>query len=200
MPWGGGRRGRVWTSLGLMTVLHLVGALALALALVLDTGEARAADVAPEPALKAEFMERITRYVDWPDDSFASENAPFTVCLVGDSPFADYLARMAKERKIQGRRIAVARVSEITVLGGCNLVFVARSEDKRLDKILAETADHPVLTVGDSNGFGARGVLVNFYRDGDNVRFEINVRAVDRSGLRFSSKILRLARILGKRP
>jgi hypothetical protein len=160
----------------------------------------RAADVAPEPLVKAEFMERITRFVDWPDESFTSDDAPFTLCVMGDHPFGDYLAKMAKERKIQGRRIQLLRIGEVGRVGTCHLLFVSRSEDKRLDKILAATGDRPILTISDSTGFGARGVLVNFYRDGDNLRFEINVRAVDRSGLHFSSKILRLARLLGKRP
>jgi hypothetical protein len=182
------RRGGL-CSLGLMTLLLWIAA-----------SPSRAADVAPEPLVKAEFMERITRFVDWPDDSFPSEDAPFSMCVIGDHPFGDYLAKMAKDRRIQGRRIVLTHVSDLGRLGSCHLVFVSHSEEKRLDKILAATGGLPVLTVSDSVGFGARGVLVNFYREGENVRFEINVRAVDKSGLRFSSKILRFARLLGKKP
>jgi YfiR/HmsC-like len=188
MPRDVGRRGRKWTSLGIIVVVLFAAMRA-----------SRAADPVPEPALKAEVVERITRYVDWPSASFASENTPFTICIMGDNPFGDYLVKMAKQRTIQGRRVVVLTISDVGRLGTCNLLFVGRSEDRRLDKILALTADHPVLTVGDTNGYGARGVLVNFYRDGDRIGFEINVHAVDRSGLRISSRVLRLAKILGKR-
>jgi hypothetical protein len=161
---------------------------------------AHADDAAPEPLVKAEFMERITRFVDWPDDSFSSDDTPFSLCVMGEHPFGSYLDKLARERRVQGRRIVLRSVTDVSKLGGCHLLFVAHSEDKRLDKILAAVAGLPVLTVSDSTGYAARGVLVNFYRDGENVRFEINVRAVDKSGLRFSSKILRLARLVGKRP
>jgi hypothetical protein len=42
-------------------------------------------------------------------------------------------------------------------------------------------------------------VLINLYRDGDNLRFEVNATAVEKSGLRVSAKVLRLARVLRKK-
>jgi hypothetical protein len=189
MAAGAGRRGRVWASLGLMLVV-----------LGSATSAASGADVAPEPLVKAEFIERISRLVDWPDESFASAQAAFALCLVGDDPFGDYLLKMTKVRTIQGRKITLTRVTDLGRLGLCNVVFVAHSEDKRLDKILEQTRGRPILTVADTSGFAERGVLVNFYRSGENVRFEVNVAAVDRSGLHISSKILRLARLVGKKP
>jgi hypothetical protein len=54
----------------------------------------------------------------------------------------------------------------------------------------------PILTVGDSNGFATSGVLVNFYTSGDTVRFEMNETAIERSGLRVSGKLLKLARLV----
>jgi hypothetical protein len=189
MATGAGRRGRMRVSLGLM-MLVLGG----------TTRAASGADVAPEPLVKAEFIERISRLVEWPDESFANAQAAFAVCLIGDDPFGDYLMKMTRVRTIQGRKITLTRISDLGRLGMCNVVFVAHSEDKRLGKILEQTSGRPILTVADTSGFAERGVLVNFYRSGENVRFEVNVAAVDRSGLHISSKILRLARLVGKKP
>jgi hypothetical protein len=190
MAAGAGRRGRVWASLGLITVM-------LGSAMSAASG----ADVAPEPIVKAEFIERISRLVDWPEQSFASSESPMALCLIGDDPFGDYLLKMSKARTIQGRRITLTHVSDLGRLGMCNVVFVARSEDKRLDKILEQTSGRPILTVADTTGFAERGVLVNFYlSDQQKVRFEVNVGAVNRSGLHISSKILRVARLVGKKP
>jgi hypothetical protein len=179
----------MWASLGLITMV-----------LGCAMSAAFGADVAPEPLVKAEFIERISRLVEWPDESFSSAESAFALCLIGDDPFGDYLLKMSKARTIQGRRITLTRVSDLGRLGLCNVVFVSHSEDKRLDKILEQTSGRPILTVADSSGFAERGVLVNFYRSGQNVRFEVNVGAVDKSGLHISSKILRLARLVGKKP
>jgi hypothetical protein len=41
-----------------------------------------------EHQVKAEFMERFTRFIDWPEESFPTPDAPFVFCTVG----ADTLA------------------------------------------------------------------------------------------------------------
>jgi len=54
--------------------------------------------------------------------------------------------------------------------------------------------------VADSGGFAEAGVLINFYTTSDTVRFEINETAVDRSGLKISSKLFKLAKVVEARP
>ena len=46
-------------------------------------------------------------------------------------------------------------------------------------------------------GFAERGVLINFFVAEKQVRFEINDAAAQSSGLEFSSKLLRVARLVG---
>jgi hypothetical protein len=53
-----------------------------------------------------------------------------------------------------------------------------------------------VLTVGDSDGYAARGVIANFYLEENRVRFEINREAAVRARLGISSQLLKLARIV----
>jgi hypothetical protein len=55
-----------------------------------------------------------------------------------------------------------------------------------------------VLTVGDTAGFAERGVLINLQRQDSRLGFEINLAQARRSGLRFSSKLLKLGRIVGE--
>ena len=52
----------------------------------------------------------------------------------------------------------------------------------------------PVLTVGDSQGFAERGVLINLFEESGYLRFDINMAAVQASPLKFSSRLLRLGR------
>ena len=94
----------------------------------------------------------------------------------------------------------VRYISDLAQVDGCEIVFIAASEKSRLASILARTEGKPILTVGDTDGFGAAGVLINFYTSGDTVKFEINEGAVDRSGLRVSSKLFKLARVIEAKP
>ena len=54
-----------------------------------------------------------------------------------------------------------------------------------------------MLTVGDSAGYGASGVILNFYESDKRIRFEANTTAAARAGLRVSSHLLSIARIVG---
>ena len=150
---------------------------------------------APEYELKAEFLSRFPSFVEWPQ----SGDRPFTIGVVGRSPFDGYLEKIAT-RRIKGRPVLVRYISDLAQVDGCEIVFIAASEKSRLASILARTEGKPILTVGDTDGFGAAGVLINFYTSGDTVKFEINEGAVDRSGLRVSSKLFKLARVIEAKP
>jgi hypothetical protein len=161
---------------------------------------AGASEVSKEAEVKAEFLERFTRFVDWPSAAFSGPDAPFVVCLMGSHPFGEYVDKMVRERQIKGRTTVMRRPTEAVEIAGCHLLFVAASEGPRLAKVLAVAASKPILTVADTRGFCDRGVLINFYRDDKKVRFEINTTAVKRSGLKFSSKLLKLGKLVGEEP
>jgi hypothetical protein len=161
---------------------------------VLFGAEAVRSEQLPEYQVKAEFIERFTRFIEWPQG--ASTGGPFVIGVIGTDPFRGYLDKMAADRKIKGRPVEIRRFRDIAAVDSCDIVFISSSERARLPAILARTDSHPILTVADSNGFAASGVLVNFYTSGDTVRFEMNETAIERSGLRVSAKLLKLARLV----
>ena len=54
----------------------------------------------------------------------------------------------------------------------------------------------PVLTVGEADNFTRDGGIISFYAQGTKIRFEINKQVAENAGLRISSRLLRLARIV----
>jgi hypothetical protein len=54
----------------------------------------------------------------------------------------------------------------------------------------------PVLTVSEDGGFIQHGGMINFYRDGTKVRFEINPEAAEKKGLKLGSELLSLGKIV----
>lgn len=55
--------------------------------------------------------------------------------------------------------------------------------------------NRPVLTIGDTTGLLERGALINFYSDGERLRFEVHLNAAEAAGLKFSSRLLKLATV-----
>lgn len=53
-----------------------------------------------------------------------------------------------------------------------------------------------MLTVGEDGVFTQCGGIINFVKEDNRVRFEVNVSAAERAGLKISSRLLALARIV----
>ncbi len=156
-------------------------------------------EIVPEYQLKAEFMERFTRFIEWPATSAVNDGqTPFAICVAGDDPFGPFLRNLAASRRIKSKPIAVRLVSASSSFEGCHMLFIAASERDHAADVIRRAANRPILTVGDAGGLGKTGVMINFYEAADKVRFEINPRSAEKSGLRISSKLLKVARVVGE--
>ncbi len=172
---------------------HAVAALVAVAALGPAPARALADDL--EYQVKAEFVERFTHFVDWPPSAFPSANAPFVLCVVGETPLTAYLEQMARLRRIKGRPVELRRVRPEADLSRCNLLFIAGDERTHLQRILAAVTGQPVLTIADSEGFGRAGVLINLSVDDQGrVRFEISSSMAHRTALTLNAQLLKLAR------
>ncbi len=65
--------------------------------------------------------------------------------------------------------------------------------------ILSKIKGLPILTVAESSNFCQSGGIVNFILVKNKVRFEINVDAAKRTGMKISSKLLKLSKIIKER-
>lgn len=154
---------------------------------------------APEYDLKAAFLFNFVKFVEWPASAFAGERAPMTICVFGNDPFGRALDAVVQGERVGERRLAVRRPDGLDGLEGCNVLFVSGSEKGRFGEVLARVRGEPVLAVGDSDGFLRAGGVINFVLEGSKVRFLIDQEAAERSGLRISSKLMRLAVNAGTR-
>jgi hypothetical protein len=83
-----------------------------------------------EYKVKAEFLERFTRFIEWPDDSLlGNPDKPFCICVTGKNPFGSYLQQMAGQVKIKGKPVEIHEIEELPEeLPKCQILFIARSE------------------------------------------------------------------------
>jgi hypothetical protein len=157
---------------------------------------AAAAQGVAEYRVKAELLERFTRFVEWPS---GAGRADFVIGVVGRNPFHTYLDELASSRRIKGKTVRIQQIRGAADVTSCDILFIAASERAALPAILGQVGARPILTVGDTEGFATSGVAINFYNVGETVRFEINEAALSRHGLRASSKLLKLARLVEER-
>ncbi len=167
------------------------GAIVALLVATLLGARAGAADTkSVEYSLKAAFLSRFIRYVEWPDNTGA-----LVVAVLGDDPFGPALERALEARSPGGRAVVVHRYRTAAEVGPCAVLFVARSAMRQWPDLRALLDGRPVLTVGEVEGFTASGGAVNFFVEDHRLRFEVNRAAAEHAGLRLSSRLLSLARL-----
>ena len=76
----------------------------------------------------------------------------------------------------------------------CHLLFICQSERKNTREIIDLLKNNGVLTVADTQGFLEDGGIVNFVIEDNKVRFDINLTASEKAGLKIRSQLLRLAK------
>jgi hypothetical protein len=174
--------------------------LAAALLLLAQLSVAWASPPTAVPAyeVKAEFIERFTRFVEWPDSAFVSPSSPFVVCVWGSGALATHLERVVTGRNIKARPVRVLHVGSGDRLTLCHILYVAAVDRDVVRGITASTRGKSILSVGDQPGFALEGLLINLVLDDEGfVRFEINRDVARASGLKISAKLMRLARLVG---
>lgn len=164
-----------------------------ALALVICAGAAARAQSLEEHDAKAAFVLKLVNFVQWPNEAGQHEIA---IGFVGADATGDALKRMASGKAVDGKNIAVRRLAADGDLKSCQVVFVGSSETKNLPAILERLRGTSVLTVGESEGFGQHGGVVNLLLSGGRIRFEVNPHAAERAHLQISSRLLSLATIV----
>jgi hypothetical protein len=149
-----------------------------------------------EHQVKAAFLYNFANFVEWPDGALGPAGAPLKVCVVGTDPFGLALDEAFRDQVVQGRRVQIARGGSLAAVGRCHILFLSQSEQGRWPDLLKELGGAPTLTVADGPPLVRQGGMVNFVIEAKRVRFEINRVAAEHAGLRISSKLLALARIV----
>jgi hypothetical protein len=165
---------------------------ALAVLLTAATAWPAAAESSLAIAIKATDLYKFAAFVEWPPSAFAGPTAPAVVCVAGDDPFGSVLDQAVRGQTIGERPIVVTRLDRVDRGAPCHILFVAPSRRQPPAEALDKVRGQPVLTVTDEAGDAAARGMIDFVLTGDHVRFRIDPRMAERSGLQISSKLLSL--------
>jgi len=145
-----------------------------------------------EYEVKAAFIYNFPQFVTWPPNVMGTH---INICVIGDDPFGTALDS-TEEQTLGNKKMVISRLSEPRHLKECHILFISKTEKKRLSQIFNTLKGTSTLIVGDTEGFAQQGVIINFYLVDYKVRLEINEDAARRANLKISSKLLKLSRIV----
>jgi hypothetical protein len=163
-----------------------------------------------EYEIKAAFIYNFLKFVDWPEGKMAGGGNQIVVGIIGEDPFGD-AADIFKDKKVEERNVVIKRFEgieqlkkmaekdkpaneKLEALKTCHLLFICPSEQKQSREIIDIVGKDGVLTVGDTSGFIESGGGINFLMEENKIRFDINLTAAEKAGLKIRSQLLRLAK------
>ena len=174
-----------------LSVVSIALAVMLIAAPVLAAGNG--ADVAPDVAVKAAFLYNFAKFAEWPT---LPPGASLALCVVGDEGVATALVQTVRGQNISGHVLEVVRPPDAASWRACHLLFIANSEIRRSAEGLGGIKTMPVLTVSDGKDFAHTDGIIELFVEAGKMRFAINVDMAERSGLRLSSRLLGLAKVI----
>ena len=148
-----------------------------------------------EYRLKAAFLLNFAKLVEWPESTAPAPGAPLVLAVVGSAGVRESIAAGLSGADVAGHPVVVRGIDEPSDVAGCHIVFVSEGEGDAT-ALVAAARGSSALSVGESRDFARLGGVINFFQEDRKLRFEINPDAADRAGLRISSRLLGLARLI----
>lgn len=177
--------------------LHAACLLAAALCCA---GHGRAAAAAAKEAeVKAAFIYNFTQFVEWEAPPSSGAAAGFDICVLGDDPVAQPLAALPSA-ELKGAKVRVRLLAGEAEARSCRILFISRSARRDAAEAARQLRGPGVLTVSDAPRFARGGGVIGFFTENNRIRLEINLKAAREAGLRVSSRLLEVSRLVQERP
>ena len=148
-----------------------------------------------EYKIKTALVYKLTKFIEWPDNDDHTDSDSFGICVMGTSPFEKQLAAIAG---LDVKDVPISThvsLDFLVIQKYCKLVLVGDTKGRALTMSLSALQGLPILTVGEHADFLSSGGMLRLYVEDNRLRIEVNVKAVESSGIRISSKLLRLSKI-----
>jgi hypothetical protein len=162
--------------------------------LLLGTMQIPAQEVS-EYQVKAAYLYNFSKFIEWPAADFANATSPFQFCVLHDRSFAEQLAQTVKGKMVASRPASVISVKNAEEGRSCHILFISSSQNIEA-QVIETLRNTNVLTVGEVKGFVEEGGMINFVIQDDRVQFQVNHRAARQAGLRVSSRLLSVAKLV----
>lgn len=159
------------------------------LAFALHAAEEHATPRFSEEEVKAAILVGFARTTDWPAGTFKEGPRTLVIGLYGRDTLGDKATAGVTNSPGHGVTVQFRVVNDESEARGCNIVFFARSERKRLRETLDQLKNSPVLTVGESDDFLDQG-MVRLVPVNGTLKFHVNLEPAKQVGLRIPSKVL----------
>ena len=126
---------------------------------------------AQEHELKAAFIYNFISFTEWP----GKIGATIDICTLGNDPLNIPLDAL-QNKPAKDALIAVRHLRSGDEMKDCQVVFISNSQRTNFSAILSNLKSAPILTVTDSEGLAAQGVMIELGLEERHIVFKNSAR------------------------
>ena len=149
-----------------------------------------------ENVIKAAYIERITRFVEWPAKNSHLIGDLFVIGVYNEDDFYNTLIEVFKDKLIKEHKVKIISVNSPEQLNSCNLCYISQKAKPLISTFIVRANSSGVLLISGTDGFCKAGVHINFYIEDEKLKFEINEKSLISSGFKVSYLLMQNTRII----
>ena len=179
---------------------RLVTASLLIIALLLGTGVSNSSGtkyVGTEHDVKAAFVYHFTKFVQWHDTKQKREDdQELKIGVIADDDMLSALMALdgKKSQKKIIRIIPIKNLSKKELPDDISILFIQKGFGQDDGFIIPWAIERHILTISDEPDAVKKGIIIELYKSGRKIRFDINFKVAQKSQIELSSRLLSLAR------
>ena len=141
--------------------------------------------------IKAAYVFNFAKFVELP----VSDEKILKMCVVGRDDLNGAMLSLNR-RVAQGREIMVRKDVSVDQAKDCAMVFVGESDARLLPLLVRQLGSASVLLVSDARQAMDQGAHLSMVFNDDRVEFDVNLLNLQKSSIKASSQMLKLARVV----
>ncbi len=146
--------------------------------------------------IKAAYIERITRFIEWPQSNGVKDSSVFVIGVYEETGFYNTLTEVFKEKKIKDREVKIIKITNPEQIKTCDIFYISAKGKQNIGKFILLANENGVLMMSEAKDFGEAGVHINFFIEDDKLKFEINKASIGSGKLRVSSLLMKSSKII----
>lgn len=174
-------------------MIHLLRLLPAILLMVSATAAHSQSSMQDPYKIKQMFMYHFLKYIQWPDDNTSQD---FVIGVVGDQKMMDVLSTTFHQGKRKNRTYQLKFFETAAAVKDCEVVFLGKNESGQFEELLSSLIGNKTLIITDKNGLGSMGSCINFREQSNKLQFELNMKAMEKAGLKVAGQLTQVAILL----
>jgi hypothetical protein len=149
-----------------------------------------------ENVVKAAYIERITRFIEWPDRNSLQSRDQIIIGVFKGDDFYNTLCEVFERISIKEHKVKVISINSPDQVNECNICYISESAKLQINSFVEKAGKSGTLLISSTKGFCKAGVHINFYVDDEKLKFEINESTMASAGFKVSYLLMQNTRII----